>query len=274
MNKYDFYKEFIKTNRTKLGELCNKLHTLYVERNSIYAVLEENKVLFEIFHMNFNALSDMMIDEKYNKKIINEYARNNIPVYYKKLLYRILNLCTNCIPNLQKEIELTAFLCNTPEKMYYIMQYWMNREIANNILRGDIHNFGAGLGKLYIQYIERTDKSKACVDWGESNKLKARLIEQGHTPRSPENPNGVKWLLYHVDDGYCLWKWLKISSVAPNKKMYRFKPIATNNESTDYKGAITQEDILNKSIGPFDKMMALLKFNPLIKERYGFQYNK
>jgi len=274
MDKYGFYKEFIKSNKIKLGELCNKMHDLYAERNSIYKILEENKVLFEIFSMKFDNLSNMMIDPSYNKKIINEYARKNMPEYYRKLLYKLLNICKNRIPALTKEIEITAFLCNTPSKMYFAMQYGMNREIANKILRGDIHHFGCGLGKLAITYVKRGPNSKICIDWGESNKLKKRLINEGHTPKSKENPDGIKWILFHVDEGYCFWRWFKNKSIAPNKQMYRFRAIATNNESTDYKGAFTQEEILNKTIGPFDKMMALLKLNPYIKERYGLQCDK
>ena len=52
--------------------------------------------------------------------------------------------------------------------------------------------------------------------------------------------------------------------------MYKFRAIATKNECTEYKGQFTQEQILEKTIGPFDKMMALIKLNPSIIERYDF----
>jgi hypothetical protein len=269
MNKYDFYKEFIKSNEIKLGEVVQDLHDLYSLRYKIYSRVEQYREPLIEIGFDFEAMDKMLHDEHYYKNLIHTRIRKLIPKDIVSDVYAFMKTYHTLI-KLKHEIRITALCCRMPDKMYFRFQYSFNREIANNILRGGYYNFGQRLSSLGICYVLRSEKAKPVVDWGESNKLKKRLIEEGYVPKSEENPNGVSWVLYRTDEGYCFWRWLKATAVVPNKRMYRFRAIATNNESTDYGGKLTQEEILEKNIGPFDKMMALLKLNPLIKEKYDF----
>lgn len=68
------------------------------------------------------------------------------------------------------------------------------------------------------------------VNWGESNKLKAKLIEEGKTPYETIKDNngkvisdngGEKWLVYHVDEFYYNWGHLH-DVMLHNSWNYRF----------------------------------------------------
>lgn len=270
MDRYDFYKEFVKSNKIKLKEKFEELHEAYTKKYNLYLLAKEHEVLIRAVGADFSALERMLYDEDYCKFIIHKRVRNLLPKEITKNIQSYIHYHNSKIPNIKHEIKLLRLAYTMPERIYFIMQYWFNREIGNHILRGGVYNFGQGLSKLGISYVLRSPNAKPVVDWGESNKLKQRLIDEGYTPKSKDNPDGIKWLLYRTDEGYCFWKWLKRESFAPNKKMYKFRSIATNNESTEYNGTLSQEQILDKSIGTFDKMMALLKLNPKIIEKYDF----
>lgn len=270
MNRYDFYKEFIKGNTIRLKELFEEIHATYALRNELYEFVKEYKVVVIACGINFDAMTRMLEAPVFNKTITHSNARKKLPPDLNTAIKQYSQICNYKIPKLEHEMKITRLLVQTPDRMYFRMQYWFNREVGNHILRGGVYSFGQNLSRLGISYVLRSKNAKPVPDWGESNKLKAELIRLGITPKSKDAPDGVKWLLFRTDEGYCFWKWRKEKVFVPNKKMYKFRSIATNNECTDYNGTLTQEQILNKSIGTFDKMMALLKLNPQIIERYDF----
>lgn len=269
MNRYDFYNDFIKLHKIKLKELFNELHTAYEVRRDLYQTINKYEMLLTVVGVNFSVFADTMSTPN-NKMILNKHSRAKLPQDIVKLIDSFVYLNSKRIPAIKHELKIVRICCDMPERMYHTMQYDFNKEIANSILRGDVYNFGQGLSRLGISYVKRSENAKPVPDWGESNKLKARLLALGHKIKSVENPNGIKWLLFRTDDGYCFWKWLKREAFTPNKRMYKFKSIATNNECTDYGKDVSQEQILEKTIGTFDKMMALLKLNPQIIKTYEF----
>lgn len=269
MDRYSFHKEFVKDNTVRLKELFNELHVCYQVRNSLYQDLKQHKELFRVIGIDFSVIDNMLFDSK-SHRIITPKNRRFLSEDMAKTINAYIYSCTAKIPKVKHELNIVRLLCQIPDRIYFSIQYWFNREIGNSIVRGGIYEFGKGLSKLGISYVLRRDNAKPVVDWGESNKLKKQLIEEGYTIKSKDDPTGIKWLLFRTDAGYCFWKWLKTTAFTPNKKMYKFRAIATNNECTDYQGELNIEEILDKSIGTFDKMMAMLKLNPLMIKRYDF----
>ena len=269
MNRYEFHKEFIKGNKIRLVELFNELHTCYSIRRTQYNSIKEHQRLFEAVGTNYDYFNEVLNGA--NKMILTKHTRQVLPDHVVKMVDAFVYLTIRKIPTLEKEIKLIGLLCKMPDQLFFKMQYNFNREIGNSILRGGEYSFGQGLSKLFISYVKRRPNAKPCVDWGESRKLKDKLIELGYPVKTKDNPEGAKWLLFRTDDGYCFWNWFKRAANTPNRKMYKFRAIATNNECTEYNGTLTQEEILSKSIGTFDKMMALLKLNPLMKQTYELQ---
>ena len=96
-----------------------------------------------------------------------------------------------------------------------------NISIINTILEGSVFNMGNNLSSLSIVRKER-DPRNPKIDWGESNKYKQELIEQGEELYNAETGKGTKWHIYYTDSYYCKFYWRKGKCRIPNKSVYRF----------------------------------------------------
>jgi hypothetical protein len=111
---------------------------------------------------------------------------------------------------------------------YVISSY--NKQIVDYLMEGGTFNLGSRLGKLKIKRVVRNFKNKA-IDWGETNKLKAR---------------GINQLVYYTDEHYYGFFWEKRNCTVKNKSVYKFYPA----------GGI---------IGPKKRLIKFLKENELNK---------
>ena len=96
-----------------------------------------------------------------------------------------------------------------------------NIMIIDYILEGKEFNMGNNLSTLSIVRRDRDPRSPR-LDWGESNKYKKQLLEEGQLLYNPETGKGVKWHIYHTDEFYCKYYWRKGKCKIPNKSVYRF----------------------------------------------------
>ena len=96
-----------------------------------------------------------------------------------------------------------------------------NMMIMDYILDGKEFNMGNNLSTLSIVRRDRDPRSPR-IDWGESNKYKKELLEEGQNLYDPETDTGVKWHIYYTDEFYCKYYWRKGKCKVPNKSVYRF----------------------------------------------------
>ena len=96
-----------------------------------------------------------------------------------------------------------------------------NIEIIKDILNGNTFDMGNNLSTLSIVRKER-DPRNPRVDWGESNKYKKELLEEGKELYNAETEQGIKWHIYYTDGYYCKFYWRKGKCRIPNKSVYRF----------------------------------------------------
>lgn len=118
-----------------------------------------------------------------------------------------------------------------------------NIMIMNYILEGKEFNMGSNLSTISIIRRDRDPRSPR-IDWGESNKYKKELLDEGKKLYDSKTGDGVKWYIYHTDAFYCRYYWRKGKCKISNKSVYRFDP------TRGLKG--------NK-----DKLISLLKTNDL-----------
>ena len=93
--------------------------------------------------------------------------------------------------------------------------------IDKNILEGKEFNMGNNLSTLSILRRDRDPRSPR-LDWGESNKYKKELVDEGKSLYNSETGEGIKWHIYHTDEFYCKYYWRKGKCKIPNKSVYRF----------------------------------------------------
>jgi|TARA_R100000084_G_C4647501_1_gene147638 hypothetical protein len=96
-----------------------------------------------------------------------------------------------------------------------------NIMIMDYILEGKEFNMGYNLSTLSIVRRERDPRTPR-INWGESNKYKKELVEQGKKLYSADTDSGEKWHIYHTDGFYCKFYWRKGKCSVPNKSVYRF----------------------------------------------------
>lgn len=96
-----------------------------------------------------------------------------------------------------------------------------NMEVMDSILDGETFNMGHNLSTLSVVRKER-DPRNPKVDWGESNKYKQELVEQGDELYNVLTGKGTKWHIYYTDSYYCKFYWRKGKCRIPNKSVYRF----------------------------------------------------
>jgi hypothetical protein len=96
-----------------------------------------------------------------------------------------------------------------------------NMMIIDYMLEGKEFNMGNNLSTLSIIRRDRDPRSPR-LDWGESNKYKKELLEEGQLLYNSETGKGVKWHIYHTDEFYCKYYWRKGKCKIKNKSVYRF----------------------------------------------------
>jgi len=96
-----------------------------------------------------------------------------------------------------------------------------NMLIIDYILEGKEFNMGNNLSTLSIVRRDRDPRSPR-LDWGESNKYKKQLLEEGQLLYNAKTGKGVKWHIYHTDEFYCKYYWRKGKCKIKNKSVYRF----------------------------------------------------
>ena len=96
-----------------------------------------------------------------------------------------------------------------------------NIMIMDYILDGKEFNMGNNLSTLSIIRRDRDPRSPR-LDWGESNKYKKELLEEGQKLYDSETGEGIKWHIYHTDEFYCKYYWRKGKCKVKNKSVYRF----------------------------------------------------
>ena len=96
-----------------------------------------------------------------------------------------------------------------------------NIGIMEYLLEGKEFNMGNNLSTLSVIRRDRDPRSPR-INWGESNKYKKELLDQGKRLYDPITETGEKWHIYYTDEFYCKYYWRKGKCKIPNKSVYRF----------------------------------------------------
>lgn len=149
--------------------------------------------------------------------------------------------------------------------------YWMfkeviaryNKKTADAIIFGQVLNFDNKIGNLLIKKIRR-NYEKPVVDWGASKKEKKKILAEGGTLWSEQNPSGEKWMIYHSDPWYLRFAWVKKRVCrVKNQTVYKFVP--TSNRSK------TEGDNNPAKLGNKGKLALAQKINPTLHLLYSNQ---
>ena len=128
------------------------------------------------------------------------------------MLYTLKDIYENYVKDSNDTIDKNIYTSIVQEFNIMIIDY---------ILEGKEFNMGNNLSTLSIIRRERDPRSPR-LDWGESNKYKKELLEEGQGLYDANTGKGVRWHIYHTDEFYCKYYWRKGKCKIPNKSVYRF----------------------------------------------------
>jgi hypothetical protein len=139
-------------------------------------------------------------------------------------LVKTIGVCNNNINKLSSKYEELRPL-DISYKLFTFIIRSFNKEIIEEIIKGYVFYMGSGLGNICIKKVGIDKRVKKSVNWGESNKNKQRIIDNGGIPYDKgEHPEGEKWLVFY-DQPYSYWfKWNKDKTALANKSLYAFAP--------------------------------------------------
>lgn len=225
-----------------INEIYNFYKKEYKESLSTYKDMQQSyrdvilNIESEIYSIN-NKLSiyekDLLYDDNITlikERLGDKYSATNGYVLLLRGYYTRLNKA-KLEHNLYRDkvIKLSGSFLNAIEFKYIYKQY--NFHMSNAVLCGYRHFYlGGVLGRVVIDKFNNKGRKRG-IDWGTSNKIKAKLLEDGKTLyKEVKNEDGTvsdnggeKWLItYNHKDVDAFWKWK--SMLSSLVKTHRFKP--------------------------------------------------
>lgn len=259
----DLYKDYIASIEAKINTVSIKITQYYGSQSYIKTCIINNRCEFESVGVNIDTLfSNPYIADIKIKELVENGQLIRVAHYVKSYV----NSCKYI--TLHKLLFERLNKCLMPYEVYLKMIGYTNLEIAKYILKGGYYVFGSA-GKLYIREKARTflfmgKPVKLPVDWGNSNKYKNKLIEEGKVPfNTAKAPDGIKWHTYHNSD-FAYWFWWEAGAIE-NRGFFKFIPSKFvrrgNKKDLEFKSI---DDIYNTTeIGNLNKMLELMKIDSL-----------
>jgi hypothetical protein len=259
----DLYKDYITNLEIKIATVSNKITQYYGSKEYLKNAIINNKSEFENVGINVDNLFENPYIAYIKIKQLVENGQLTRVAHYVKSYVNAIRYTT--LHELLYERLNKAIM---PYEVYLKMLGYSNQEIAKYILKGGYYTFG-NAGKLYIREKARTFLFKGVpvklpVDWGNSNKYKKQLIEEGKTPFNTANaPDGVKWHTHHNSD-YGYWFWWEAGAIE-NRGFFKFIPSKFTRRGSKKDIVFNNKDeILNTTeIGILNKMLELMKIDSI-----------
>lgn len=267
MDTHDFHKDFVDAINNRIYNYVNEVHLALKKQYELFVLINKYKDYYESHDIN---ISNIYNEDNTKKITFTKKQIDSIDRLKSSYILSYNYITCEKLKHLYNQINILNTIKNIPYFLYNILLDYFNTEISNFILKGNKYSFGNNLGSIYIKLIPRIyTKRTMAINWGETTKLKKRLIEANIPIYSDANPNGKKYFVYMDDDDYCMLYWRKKQSTIVNKQYYSLKAQANKNVMFSELEDKTIDGILNnKQLALFDKMIFLLKSNPQVKELY------
>jgi hypothetical protein len=139
-----------------------------------------------------------------------------------------------------------------------------NKLSMEKIIEGYKLNMGSYLSTISIIRIPMNHDNPP-VNWGETNKYKQELLsgeaeeapDEGYNESdlySKDNPDGIKYFIYHTNNWYARFYWNKKRAKVRNKSAYRFKPTrGKKGNKTKLKEKLKNDDLHYKNYPLIDQ---------------------
>lgn len=283
-NIHDMYSNYVKSVEIKRKSVQHKLEETETQLEYLNNILWPYSVVLEANNIKLNL--NKPFNSKAHCNFYNERKLKPIKLDFVSIEETLLKnyILAFCKAKLRQRY-LTEYLNDSKHhavsfKIYKLVINSHNIQMSKRILNGFPYVIGSNLGSIAIVKLRRIMSYEGAeatknIDWGETKKLRAKLISEGKSLYHPEtNPTGEKYLVYYTSDYMYWFFWSRNDAKVKNAFLYTFTP--TNYINTAERSQIlftaqckSKDDILDSPLlGNRDKMNCLLRFDP----NHGYNY--
>lgn len=247
------YQIFVKQSLKNIEE---EKKTLLKSKEYIISNLENYKDFINNYtNLDFNLLEELnsvyinrsLISSKF-KHLNLEEVENKV----KRLIGILVNIKKDIVKLEEKEIIYKSYLVKKQDFNKVIFSF--NLKVLDEILKGYVFNLGYSLSTIRIKKLDVSLRKKKKINWGESNKKKQELLNEGKIPyevlerdeqgKIIKDNGGEYWHIHHNKQFEFLFFWSSRLPYFTNKHLYKFKP--TYCGSDDKNGAVQKLRKLEK----------------------------
>lgn len=269
MTDREFYwRDFLYEVHLKLCNLVNQLHNAYEKRNDFIYYIKANINEYNKVGIDVSVVLD--IDNR-NKIYFNKKQEDKLSTKLISYLKSYNYIVYEKLDKLDNEIRILSTIKEIPREMYTLFQSSLNFEIGNSLVKGNNYSFGGQVGYVYAYFHKLAPGViPNNLNWGETMKLKKRLLEQGIAIKTPTNPNGVPYRVYYDFDWFIHARFHKLKNRIKQASYYKFKFAYSSscyakytNKKTyakgpkDFSGKTFEEILNNRRISPLNKILAI-----------------
>lgn len=290
---YQYYKA---NAGNKVSDIIEKISEERVSRRNLDLKIRRNKKWIEA-NTNISDVNKIILGIREGRNYIvatKGFCKPNSRINANTLNEYISKLRASVIRQRNLEAIKAEHIKNriTQEIFNTVIGMYNNIMLEDVIANAGVFSFGGNIGNIYIikkarYFVNGTKYNNKVIDWGESNKLKAKIIAQGGTLYIPIRDSegniigdngGTKWQVRRIDD-YSYWfRWKKSECRLPNSALYAFRPTRFNNTgiSTDVlKEEKDTNDILDDSqLGAVQKLHIYRHCDPDMTRQYDLPLNE
>lgn len=270
MEANPIYHEFIRKCFNTVESLSNKLHEFYIIRNNFAKVCYDNINILTANGIYKEDIDNFILGKKskgYIKSITcsNKILGDVIRINYNKLV----NVSRYRIPEILNNIRFYDFLARCPESVFNLILKEINKNMVNDIIRGNRISLGTYLGDIVIVKAIKHMR----IDFKKSQEKRKALIAEGIPVKSIVNPKGANWFVMATSPTYWFVRWFRYNksvTILPQQIFYRFRK-ADRNKSllmTESKYKTVEEVIEAPDISFGDKLNYMTNNDPDINNRY------
>lgn len=245
------YREYLAKLNNRKADLVIEKENYNKSKDYLFSKIEEYKHYIDNFtNLVFKDLKelDRLVAEK---SLIHLVNIQGLDVNTLRRTINVIVVINKSLCKIEEELKIieNSLISN---KIFKIIIYSFNDKISDEIVNtGYALRLGSGLGLIRIKKVDAIHnkdgslRTKKRINWNESNKKKAEIIERGGIPyqvltrgedrKILTHNDGEDWFVYFNNRYDYLWHWNKNRCLVLNSPYYKFRPTIYNNTSKDGK---------------------------------------
>ena len=265
----EVYNKYISTLTDKVNDATERLNILVASHKGFTNV-------YKSYVKDVNPILDNLIKTSITFMTCRKNRYKIQVLMQEDITNKELYIAAIRVANAIKDIENTRLELLKLKKqfidydLFLALYRQVNRTIEHRCLNGEVY-YTEGLGIIQVEICSWDIK----VNWQKTRELKQLLLSKGVDLYDKTTGKGAKYVIYHENDTFPLWKWHRpLIQIGKSFMQYSFKPVVKiktddRKMSTIENTIPSIESIINhKDIGAANKLILIAKVHPQMLSNY------